>query len=143
MEGDLSIPVHIQNVKGLLGFLGLQEMLQVLRQYVRSAKQQSVMQRKEKQEKFTLFSNRKGSLLRRQPGAVCCAKRSVNSCAGWRSETLLAVRIALWLAVCLFQSNLHYKLHQPGAADMFRCHSTEQENLSDMGVSQCNSELES
>ncbi len=44
VEGDLPIPIHIQNVKRLLGFLRLQEMLQVLRQYVCSAGQQSVMQ---------------------------------------------------------------------------------------------------
>jgi hypothetical protein len=44
VEGNLPISIHIQNVKRLLGFLRLQEMLQVLRQYVRSARQRSVMQ---------------------------------------------------------------------------------------------------
>ena len=40
VEGNLPIPIHIQNVKRLLGFLRLQEMLQVLRQYVCPAEQQ-------------------------------------------------------------------------------------------------------
>ena len=59
VESDLPIPIHIQNVKRLLGFLRLQEMLQVLRQYVCSAGQQ-----------------------------LSCIM-IVNSCAGWWSETLL------------------------------------------------------
>ncbi len=61
VEGDLAIPIHIQNVKGLLGFLRLQEMLQVLRQYVCSAKQQSVMQRKEKRKSLHFSAIMKGA----------------------------------------------------------------------------------
>lgn len=39
VQGDLAVPIHIQNVKGLLRLLGLQEVLQVLCQDVCPADQ--------------------------------------------------------------------------------------------------------
>ncbi len=39
VQSDLAIPIHVQNVKGLLRLLRLQEMLQILRQNVRPAYQ--------------------------------------------------------------------------------------------------------